>query len=38
MLERLRRLIVLLYPRAWRNRYGAEFAALLEDAPARWRS
>jgi hypothetical protein len=25
------RLLVRLYPRAWRERYGAEFAALLED-------
>ena len=37
MLERLRRLVVWLYPRAWRDRYGEEFTALLEDAPARWR-
>jgi hypothetical protein len=26
-----------LYPRDWRERYGAEFDALLEDAPADWR-
>ena len=25
------------YPPAWRERYGAEFAALLEDAPLSWR-
>ncbi|HEY3738771.1 MAG TPA: hypothetical protein VGL53_02955 [Bryobacteraceae bacterium] len=37
MLEHLRRLIVHLYPRTWRDRYGEEFSALLDDAPARWR-
>jgi hypothetical protein len=26
-----------LYPRVWRERYGEEFDALLEDAPADWR-
>ena len=26
-----------LYPPAWRERYGAEFDALLEDANVRWR-
>lgn len=26
-----------LYPRAWRDRYGAEFDALLEDIRPRWR-
>jgi hypothetical protein len=26
-----------LYPRAWRERYGEEFDALLEDAPPTWR-
>ena len=25
------RLLIALYPRAWRERYGAEFEALLED-------
>jgi len=25
-----------LYPRAWRNRYGAEFDALLDDVQPRW--
>jgi hypothetical protein len=30
MNPRLARLLVRLYPRAWRERYGAEFAALLE--------
>jgi hypothetical protein len=29
----LSRLLVRLYPRAWRERYGAELAALLEDGP-----
>jgi hypothetical protein len=29
----LSRSLVRLYPRAWRERYGAEFAALLEDSP-----
>ena len=27
------RLLIALYPRAWRRRYGAEFAAVLEDEP-----
>lgn len=30
MPPRLARLLVRLYPRAWRERYGAEFAAMLE--------
>jgi len=30
MNPRLARLLVRLYPRAWRDRYGAEFEALLE--------
>lgn len=36
----MRRLLgwaVRLYPRAWRERYGEEFAALLEDSLLRWR-
>lgn len=36
----MRRWIALsayLYPRAWRERYGGEFDALLEDAAADWR-
>lgn len=36
----MRRWIALaacLYPRAWRERYGEEFGALLEDAVADWR-
>ena len=31
MNPRLARLLVRLYPRPWRERYGAEFEALLED-------
>ena len=27
----------LLYPRSWRERYGDEFDALVEDAAADWR-
>ena len=30
------RLLVSLYPRSWRQRYGAEFAQLLEELPGRW--
>jgi uncharacterized protein involved in exopolysaccharide biosynthesis len=30
-------LAILLYPRAWRARYGAEFNALLEDVRPGWR-
>jgi hypothetical protein len=26
-----------LYPRSWRERYGPEFDAVLENAPANWR-
>ncbi|OLB76479.1 MAG: hypothetical protein AUI14_18765 [Actinobacteria bacterium 13_2_20CM_2_71_6] len=29
----MRRLLLALYPKAWRERFGAEFAALLEDTP-----
>jgi len=35
----MRRWIALaarLYPRSWRDRYGEEFDALLEDATADW--
>jgi LPS O-antigen subunit length determinant protein (WzzB/FepE family) len=28
--------LILLYPKAWRNRYEREFVALLEDVPASW--
>lgn len=31
------RLIARLYPKDWRQRYGTEFDALLEDARPRWR-
>ncbi len=27
-----------LYPKTWRERYGAEFGALLEDVPPNWRT
>lgn len=38
LLDRLLRLASLLYPRAWRDRYGDEFQALLDDThPPRWR-
>ena len=30
--------LVRLYPKAWRARYGEEFAGLLQDAPAGWRT
>ena len=33
MNRRLARALVRLYPTAWRRRYGAEFASLLEDGP-----
>lgn len=33
MNARLARVLVRLYPRGWRRRYGAEFEAMLEDAP-----
>jgi hypothetical protein len=32
------RLLVRMYPRAWRIRYGDEFAALLEDGPGGFRA
>jgi hypothetical protein len=35
MRPRLARLLIRAYPRSWRRRYGAEYAALLEDVPAR---
>jgi uncharacterized protein involved in exopolysaccharide biosynthesis len=34
--KRLVHFVAALYPAAWRKRYGAEFAALLEDAAPRW--
>lgn len=36
MLERLLRFAAGLYPRSWRSRYGAEFAALLDEARPKW--
>jgi hypothetical protein len=33
MNARLAHLLVRLYPRAWRERYGAEFEALLQNSP-----
>jgi hypothetical protein len=35
-MRRLLRLAAWLYPPAWRTRYGAEFAALLEDSEPGW--
>ena len=32
------RFLSRLYPTAWRERYGAEFAALLEDVEPDWRT
>jgi hypothetical protein len=34
MAPRLARLLIALYPPAWRTRYGEEFTAFLEDRPA----
>ena len=31
------RLMARLYPKSWRQRYGAEFDALLDDAKPTWR-
>jgi len=31
------RWLIRLYPRAWRERYGAELEALMEDSPRGWR-
>ena len=35
-MKRWLRLAALLYPRAWRERYGEELGALVEDADPRW--
>jgi hypothetical protein len=35
-MNRLARSLIRLYPAAWRKRYGAEFEALLEEAPQGW--
>ncbi len=37
-MRRLGRWMIRLYPKVWRERYGEEFSALLEDAPAGWRT
>lgn len=37
-MRRLIRFIARLYPATWRERYGAEFGALLEDVPPNWRT
>lgn len=37
MKSTLIKLLILLYPHAWRQRYGAEYRALLEDMPLTWR-
>ena len=36
-MKRLIQCAVRLYPRRWRNRYGAEFSALLDEVEPRWR-
>lgn len=35
-MRRVVRFLVRLYPANWRERYGEEFEALLEDAPPGW--
>jgi uncharacterized protein involved in exopolysaccharide biosynthesis len=37
-MKRLLRSVAVLYPRSWRERYGVEFAALLEDVNPDWRA
>ena len=32
----LRKRLLRLYPRAWRERYGAEFLAIVEEGPQSW--
>lgn len=36
-MKRVIRFVARIYPRAWRQRYGEEFEALLEDTGADWR-
>lgn len=36
-MKRLLQFLIYIYPPAWRERYGHEFAALLEDTNATWR-
>ena len=35
-MKRLLHFLARVYPRSWRERYGTEFAALLDDAQLRW--
>lgn len=37
MLRRLARSLVMTYPQPWRDRYGDEVLALIEDSPVRFR-
>lgn len=37
-MKRLIRIVAGLYPRSWQERYGAEFAALLDDMNPDWRT
>jgi hypothetical protein len=37
-MKRFIQFVVRLYPASWRNRYGVEFAALLEDVNPGWRT
>ena len=37
-MKRLLRVAARLYPRAWRDRYGREFDALIDDLTPRWRN
>ena len=37
-MRRLIEFLARLYPKTWRERYGAEFGALLEDVPPDWRT
>jgi hypothetical protein len=35
-MKRFARLLLRLYPKAWRERYGEEIGVVIEDAPVRW--
>lgn len=37
-MKRLSHFLVCLYPRSWRERYGEEFSALIEDVSPTWRT
>ena len=37
-MKRLIRIVAGLYPRSWQERYGAEFAALLDEVNPDWRT